>query len=150
MSKNTTDNEIAPEIMEKVLIGGDLSSLNAEQRVQYCLSVCKSLGLNPLTRPFDYILFDGKTILYARRDCAEQLRRRDKIEITSLERKTEDGLYIVIAKAKNGENRADEAIGAVPMVEPNWIMEWQNGKKVRAANPMAGKPLSPHERAKGL
>lgn len=155
MPKNqlaTTDNpaDIAPEIMEKVLIGGDLAALKPEERISYYKAVCHSLKLNPLTRPFEYIAFEGKLALYARRDCTEQLRARDGIEILSLERKTEDGLHTVIAKAKNRDGRQDEAIGAVPVVEPNYVMEWQNGKKVRATNPLAGKPLNPIDRAKAL
>jgi hypothetical protein len=42
---------IAPEVMEKVVIGGDLSELNAAQRAEYYTVVCRSLGLNPLTKP---------------------------------------------------------------------------------------------------
>jgi hypothetical protein len=35
---------------------------------KYYFSVCKSLGLNPLTRPFEYLTLNGKKVLYARRD----------------------------------------------------------------------------------
>jgi hypothetical protein len=42
---------IPPDVMEKVVIGGDLSELNAAQRAEYYTAVCRSLGLNPLTKP---------------------------------------------------------------------------------------------------
>ena len=53
---------ISPEILEQV-ITGDLSKLTAPQRVEYLLGVCKSLGLNPATRPFDYVILNGKLTL---------------------------------------------------------------------------------------
>ena len=43
---------IPPEVMEKVVIGGDLSELNASQRAEYYTAVCRSLGLNPLPKPW--------------------------------------------------------------------------------------------------
>jgi hypothetical protein len=42
---------IPPEVMEKVLLSGGLSELNAPQRAEYYAAVCRSLGLNPLTKP---------------------------------------------------------------------------------------------------
>ena len=75
------------ETIEKVLIGGDLSPLTPEQRVEYMKAVCKSLGLNSLTGPFGYILFKEKEnapeklVLYAKKDCAEQLRKIHRVSV---------------------------------------------------------------------
>lgn len=99
--------------IESVLIGGDLSKLSPEQRVNYYKSVCDSLGLNVLTRPFDYITLNGKLTLYARRDCADQLRNIHKVSINITSREKIDDIYIVTAKAKNSEGREDESTGAV-------------------------------------
>ena len=66
---------IPPDVMEKVVIGGDLSELNAAQRADYYTAVCRSLGLNPLTKPFEFLTLNGKLRLYALRDCTDQLRR---------------------------------------------------------------------------
>ncbi len=49
--------------LEKVLIKGDLAELSPPQRVQYYTQVCESLGLNPLTKPFDYIVLNNKLTL---------------------------------------------------------------------------------------
>ncbi len=144
---------IDPETLEKALIGGDIGALNPAQRMQYYSAVCQSLSLNPLTRPLEFTQIDGKTVLYARKDCTEQLRRRDAIKITIAERKTDDGIHWVRAIASLPTGREDEAIGAVPMVEPAFVMEWsptERGKKVRVANPHSGKPLSADIRAKNM
>jgi hypothetical protein len=41
---------IPPDVMEKIVINSDLSELNAAQRAEYYTAVCRSLGLNPLTK----------------------------------------------------------------------------------------------------
>jgi hypothetical protein len=66
---------LPPEVVETVVIGGDLAELNAAQRAEYYAAVCRSLGRNPLTKPFEYLTLNGKLRLYALRDCADQLRR---------------------------------------------------------------------------
>lgn len=144
--------EIDPAILEKALIGGDLSALNPGERVKLYLATCASLKLNPLTRPFEYTNIDGKLSLYAKKDCTDQLRQRDGISITPKERKTEDGLHMVIVTAKNAAGREDESIGVEAMVEPDHVKEWdvKAQKKVWVKNPLAGKPLPPAERAKAL
>jgi hypothetical protein len=94
-------------------IMGDLSKLTAAQRVSYYQAICKSLNLNPLTRPFDYIMLNGKLALYARKDCTEQLRASRKVSITKLERETINGVYVVTAYATAVDGRTDSSTGAV-------------------------------------
>ena len=67
--------QVAPEVPERVAVSGDLSGLSAAQRLAYYQAVCQSLGLNPLTKPFEYLTLNGTLRLYALRDCADQLRR---------------------------------------------------------------------------
>lgn len=105
----------AAEVMERVLMVGDLSKLTAAERNNYYMRVCESLGLNPATRPFDYISLQGKLTLYARRDAADQLRKRDKVSITITAREKVDDVYVVTARATTPDGRTDEAIGAVPL-----------------------------------
>src|SRR5512143_3625952 len=81
--------------IEAVLIKGDLSRLSEEQRLEYYNSVCKSVGLNPLTRPFEYIVLNGKLQLYARKDATDQLRRINSISVDILSQSFEAGLLTV-------------------------------------------------------
>ena len=118
------------ESIEKVLIGGDLSPLSPEERVQYYNAVCKSLGLNPLTGPFLYILFretDGapaKLQLYATKDCAAQLRKLHRVSVLALRREVSAGMSTVEADVQDGLGKKDSAIGVVPL----W--KWKDGKHV--------------------
>lgn len=99
--------------MEKVLIKGDLAQLTEEQRMAYYRSVCESLGLNPLTNPFQYITLNGKLRLYASKDCTEQLRKLHGVSVTQVEKLFHEGLYIVTAHASDRTGRSDASTGAV-------------------------------------
>lgn len=101
--------------LESVLINGDLANLNEGQRVSYYHQVCDSLGLNPLTKPFEYLKLNGKLLLYARKDCTEQLRRLNGVSITIAAREEVAGCYVVTARASDKSGRCDESIGAVPI-----------------------------------
>jgi len=100
-------------IIEQVLVMGDLARLNPEQRNQYYKAVCDSLGLNPLTRPFEFIVLNGKLTLYARKDCTDQLRKVHGVSIRIVGREVMDDLMVVTAEATDKAGRTDSSIGAV-------------------------------------
>lgn len=101
--------------IEQVLIKGDLSGLNESQRLAHYRNVCNSLGLNPLTQPFDYLKLNGKLVLYAKRDAAEQLRKLNGVSITAIQTQHFEGVYIVTASAQDKTGRTDVSTGVVPL-----------------------------------
>lgn len=101
--------------IERVLIDGDLSQLTPEQRVSYYRSVCDSLGMNPLTRPFDYLRLQGKLTLYAKREACDQIRDKKHISIDKPDIRFEDGLVIVTVTAHDRNGRTDSEIAALPV-----------------------------------
>ena len=101
--------------IEKVVIGGDLMPLTPEQRVRYYHAICESLGLNPLTKPFAYIVLNNKLQLYALKDCTEQLRKIHGVSITNVDPRQVGDLFVVVAAASDKEGRVDSATGAVNM-----------------------------------
>src|ERR671910_3303539 len=111
----TLQPSLPPEIVNKVVIGGDLTDLDAAQRAEYYHAVCRSLGLSPLTKPFEYLNLNGKLRLYALRDCADQLRRLHGISIYIANRERLSDVYVVTARAKDRQGREDESTGAVPL-----------------------------------
>lgn len=108
----TRQNDAA--MLESVLLGGDLSKLTPAQRVNYYKQTCDSLGLNPLTKPFGYITLNGRLVLYALKDAAEQLRNNRHVSITQLEKTFRDDLYIVTAYAQI-DGRTDASTGVVSL-----------------------------------
>jgi hypothetical protein len=113
-------NAIVPtnqaDMLERVLVSGDLSKLDSAQRVNYYRAVCESVGLNPLTKPFDYITLNNKLTLYAKRDAADQLRRLHGISIIRLDREIVSDIYVVTAYAQGKDGRTDSSIGAVSIL----------------------------------
>lgn len=99
-------------IMEEVIAKGDLARLSPEDRAIYYREVCLSMGLNPLTRPFEYITLNGKLTLYATRGATDQLRQLHGVSIEISDRQTTGECYVVTARAMLG-GRTDESTGAV-------------------------------------
>jgi hypothetical protein len=118
--------------LESVLIGGDLAVLSPEQRYNFYLDVCKSLMLNPLTQPFGYIQLDGKMTLYAKKDCAEQLRKIHGVGVTSLMRSfdKEEKTVTVDVTMKDKYGKTDMASGVLYLVGQKWEVVNGKNKKV--------------------
>jgi hypothetical protein len=100
--------------IEMVLMQGDLAKLSSQQRVTYYNRVCESVGLNPLTRPFEYVEFQGKLRFYVRRDATDQLRKIHCISIKLVSQETDpNGIRRVVAQATTPNGRTDEDMGAL-------------------------------------
>jgi len=142
--KKDINQEHDLSVIERVVMQGDLSKLDPTQRVTYYHKVCESIGLNPYTRPFDYISLNGKLTLYAKKDATEQLRQVKKISIIELEGKLVDDLYIVVAKAATPDGRTDQATGAVSIAnlkgeqKANAIMKAETKAKRRVTLSISG------------
>jgi len=106
-------------LLERVVIGGDLSKLTPTERMQYYNVVCQSVGLNPFTQPFMYVFLQGKMTLYARKEATEQLRQIHGVSVTKLERDmhalADEELYTVTAYGRNAKGREDSALGAMSL-----------------------------------
>lgn len=113
MNALTTQQADANEIMESVIAKGDLAKLTPAERTSFYMQVCRSIGLNPLTKPFEYITLQGKMTLYARRDAADQLRKVNGISIQIVSKSVEDGILTVHVRATDKTGRTDEDYGVV-------------------------------------
>lgn len=122
-SQNQNQNQNAPapsgdfsQAIEKLALKGDLNGLTNEQKVEYYRAVCHSLGLNPLTNPFQIIKLDGKEILYAKRDATDQLRRLYGVSVISQQVDpsfSDKGIYMVWVTVQDATGRQDTGTGAV-------------------------------------
>lgn len=99
--------------VEAALVMGDLSKLSQQERIAYYRSTCQSLGLNPLTKPFDYISLNGKLTLYARKDATDQLRRLRGVSIGKPDITFQEDWIIVTVEAKDKDGRTDSDVGMV-------------------------------------
>jgi len=142
--KNKEEKSQELSIIEQVVVQGDLSKLDPEQRVLYYRKVCESAGLNPYSRPFEYIILNGRLTLYTKKDATEQLRKLNGISIEKLEENVIDDLYIVKATARTKDGRTDQATGAVTIghlkgdAKANAIMKAETKAKRRVTLSISG------------
>jgi hypothetical protein len=107
------------QVIERVITSGDLSQMKPQERVDFYWRTCESLGLNPLTRPFEFINLNGKLTMYARKDATDQLRRINHVSVDGLERKVDADTATVEARGSMvdpsapGGIRRDSALGVV-------------------------------------
>lgn len=143
-----SDKNVVPidqyAMVEKVVVQGDLSVLSPQERLAYYKQVCESVGLNPLTKPFEYIKLNNRLTLYAKRDATDQLRTIKGISIVIKAREKVEDLYIVTAQATDKTGRTDESVGAVNLAglkgdyAANAIMKAETKAKRRVTLSIAG------------
>lgn len=112
MAENTAESTI--KAYERAIILGDLATLSEEDKLAYYRAVCDSVGLNPVSKPFDFTTIKGKLALFANAQCAAQLRSLRKISVTKLQREFVDGLLLVTVEVQDGDTRTDVATGVLP------------------------------------
>jgi hypothetical protein len=103
------------EGVERLLVHGDLKSLSVSERLAFYKSRCDAAGLNPVARPFIYLELGGKLVLYATKECGEQLNAMHGIQhkITSRSHDEKAGLYVVEVEALTRDGRSTMDIGVV-------------------------------------
>ena len=132
------------DIMERVALDGDLSKLDPSQRVAYYTQICESLGLNPYTKPFQYLKLQGKLTLYATKDATEQLCRKMMISLEKISTEEQRGIYMVTYKATDPNGRHVDAMGAVPIANlkgealANALMKAETKARRRATLSLVG------------
>ena len=63
------------EMLADIILDGNIKNLNRDQKKNYVMKVCEVTGLNPALRPFDFITLQGREVMYANKQAAEQLRQ---------------------------------------------------------------------------
>ncbi len=109
--------ELLPEAVENLLATGNLKDLTTAQRIQYYQARCAAAGLDPRTRPFEYISMQGKLVLYALKSCTDSLSGKHGLtfEIISESHVGEAGMYKVIGKVRFPDGRETTDMGVVPV-----------------------------------
>jgi hypothetical protein len=132
------------EIIEAVITKGNLAQLTPQERTRFYVEVCKSVGLNALTKPFEFIELNGKLTLYALRSCTEQLRTIHGVSVDEMSESERDGVFIVTTKVRNKHGRTDVAKGAVSIANlkgdalANAMMKAETKSKRRATLSLCG------------
>ena len=99
--------------LELFVVQGDLAVLSPADKAKHYIALCESLGLNPATKPFEYIKLNGKERLYALKEASDQLRKLHGVSIEIVARNRHEDVYCVTARASTADGRKDESIGVV-------------------------------------
>jgi hypothetical protein len=110
---STREPTVLPAAVEALLATGDLSKLNTEQRIEFYKARCQAAGLDPRARPFEYIMLQGKLMLYAKKECAEQLNGIHGLSHEIISRENVSGLYEVCVQVTSRSGRTSQDIGTV-------------------------------------
>lgn len=134
------------DIVQNLVLKGDLSGLNQQQKIEYYRMFCDRLGLDPLTQPFKLLNLNGKQVLYCDRSGAQQLNKIHQVshEVRSRELVESAGVYQVTARASLPSGRYTDSIGAVNIDKlkgdayANAIMKAETKAKRRATLDLLG------------
>lgn len=101
--------------LESYIAAGDIGKLGPDQRIALYRAVCESLGLNPLTQPFQYLVLSGKTVLYATKSCTEQLRQIHGVSVVSMAKEVVGDILTVTVAVRERTGREDISTGSVSL-----------------------------------
>lgn len=106
---------LSKDTLAAVILNGDLSRLTPPQKVEYVVSLCRRVGLDPATQPFKLMRLNGKEIAYADRSCAAQLNQLHGLSHQIMGTEKADEVVIVTDRCTGKDGRFTEEIGAVPI-----------------------------------
>jgi hypothetical protein len=96
-----------------VLVHGDLSKLNASEKLAFYKARCDAAGLDMRGRPFEFLSLQGKLVLYAKKECAEQLNGMHGLSHEIVSTEAVSGLYEVRVRVTSRAGRTSEDVGTV-------------------------------------
>lgn len=101
------------QIKQDIILFGDYSKFTREQEAEFILWLCQQLGLSPISRPIEFITFDGRRTPYVKRDGTDQLRKLNGVSVTEMTEADRGDVYIVKAKVQDASGRTDIGTGSV-------------------------------------
>jgi len=138
------DGATLGRVVESLVVRGDVSALNPEEKARFYVQMCGQLGLNAATQPLAVLKLNGKEIFYPTRGATDQLAA-----IHRLTREIVDGPRVVdlagtklvyaVCKATHPNGRVETAVATVPLTDPaNVLMKCETKAKRRATLSILG------------
>lgn len=138
------DAQTLTKVVDSIVLRGDFSGLSPADRTRFYVQVCEGLGLNAAARPFDFLRLQGKEVMYANKNAADQLAAIHRVT-----RRTIDGpkvidlagtkLVYAVCEASLPNGRVETATATVPLADPmNVLMKCETKAKRRATLSILG------------
>lgn len=99
--------------LETLVVKGDLAVLSPEAKAKHYIYVCRQLGLEPSTKPFEFLRLNGREVMYALKSCTDQLRKIYGVSLQVTKTEESEGVFYVYVRATLPNGRFDEDMGAV-------------------------------------
>lgn len=115
MTALVSQNGLDAGALEKVVVGGDLSKLTAEERLSWYKNRCEAAGLDPRTQPFQYLSLQGKLTLYATKAATDQLIASRRLSVSIVSRGLVGDLYEVVCRVTFPDGHSVEDMAALPI-----------------------------------
>lgn len=123
----------------------DFARLSEDERFNWLIHTCQKIGIDPITKPIEFITLNGKLKPYFTRMATDEIRKNEGINIDLAERKidSEMGIISIIVKASTPDGRVDFATGIVALPKgaeniANAIMKAETKAKRRATLSICG------------
>lgn len=103
----------AASLFTTLVLNSDLSKLSEPQRVEYYKIVCERAGLDPMAKPFDLLMLNGKMVLYANKTTTAQLTANHRLTVSIVSKEVIGNILCVTARATKPNGASTEDVGAV-------------------------------------
>lgn len=101
------------DLIEKLVVEGDLAKLSSSERVRYYYAMCQRAGLDPLSQPLEYLKLQGKLVLYFKRVATDQIASNHKLSRRIVRAEMVGDVYLVVAECSDAAGRVEQSTGAV-------------------------------------
>lgn len=143
--------QVEDKAIDSLVIRGDISGLNPQERAQYYMFLCKQLGLTAAAQPFAILKLNGKDVLYPTRQATDQLAAMHR-----LNREIIDGPKVIDlggtkliycqCRITHPNGRVETAVATLPLTDPlNVMMKVETKSKRRATLSILGLGALDHE-----
>lgn len=109
----TTKQELSEDIINNIVLKGDLSGLTPKEKREYYFARCKQVGVDASAMPFQMLKLNGKEVLYATAGLTQQLCQLHGLSVAIVSREKVEDVYCVHARVTDKEGRVTENMGAV-------------------------------------
>lgn len=138
------DNETQARVIDSLVLRGDISLLNPQDRARYYIEYCQQLGLNPASNPLAILKLNGKEVLYPTRGATDQLAaihrlNREVIEGPELRKFGNVELLYCKVRVSHPNGRVETALATLPgRVDDNALMKLETKAKRRGTLSILG------------
>lgn len=116
----TGDAYLDGRVAESLVLRGDISAMNPEDKAAYYVATCNALGLNAASQPFAMLRLNGKEVMYPTRTATDQLAAihrlsREIIDGPRVDDRFGEKVGYCACRVTHPNGRTETAIATLPL-----------------------------------